>query len=92
MKTNTCLIECHYENDILIIDNIATPLEDRGKGYAKATLQYLINSNKGKQIELHAYPQDEFTNVFRLVDFYESFGFQVVAGSELSGFEMVLNN
>ena len=54
-------------------------------------MQRFIKICNGKTIELHAYPQDEQTNMEKLVAFYETFGFEVVCGSESMGYEMKLN-
>jgi ribosomal protein S18 acetylase RimI-like enzyme len=85
-------IQTYLENGNLVIENIFVPNELRGQGIAKKMMQELIENNKNIDIELHAYPQDEQTDINKLVEFYESFGFEIIGGSEDWGFEMILNN
>lgn len=91
MKTQKYSIQYSIENGIVILENIEVKNEYRGKGWGKKAMQRFIKMFKGKTIELHAYPQDEKTNIEKLVAFYESFGFEVVCGSESIGYEMKLN-
>lgn len=91
MKTvnNECTILFYEENGSIIIDNIEVTKESRNKGIATKAMQDFIVEYGDKQIELHAYPQDNDTDIFRLVEFYEKFGFVVECGSESCGFEMI---
>tara|TARA_R110000772_G_scaffold233800_2_gene345370 strand:- start:7318 stop:7584 length:267 start_codon:yes stop_codon:yes gene_type:complete len=84
-------IQTYKENGKIVIENIFVPKELRGQGIARKIMQELIENNKSVTIELHAYPQDEETELEKLVNFYESFGFQIECGDDFSGYEMILN-
>ena len=88
IKYQNCEIKYSREDDILVIDNIQVPQDKRNKGYAKRAMKKFINRYKNENIELHAYAQDEQTNTKKLVNFYESFGFDVVCGDDSNGYEM----
>ena len=64
-------IQTYKENGNIIIENIFVPKELRGKGIARKMMQELIENNKGVTIELHAYPQDEETELDKLVESIE---------------------
>jgi GNAT superfamily N-acetyltransferase len=81
-------ISSYEENGVVVLDYIHVEQQHRNKGIGTIAMMSFLSKNKGKKIELHAYPQDETTDVFKLVEFYEKFGFDVVCGSEDSGFEM----
>ena len=85
------IISNYAEENKIIIENIFVPVGLRGKGLAREAMIEFLGKNKGVAVELHAYPQEDGIDVFRLVEFYESLGFEVVCGSESVGFEMVKN-
>ncbi|HEY1046914.1 MAG TPA: GNAT family N-acetyltransferase, partial [Bacteroidia bacterium] len=76
------------ENGVVVLDMIEVNAESRCKGVASKLMTKFINKFNNREIELHAYPQDELTTIDRLVVFYEKFGFEVECGSESIGFEM----
>lgn len=91
MKTNKYTLSYHIENGVVILDNINVFPEYRGKGIATKAIQRFLNKFKNRKIELHAYPQDEQTNISMLVKLYESFGFIVDCGSDSIGYQMSIN-
>ena len=91
IQTQKYYIDYKIEDGIVILDMLQVKNEHRNKGIAIKAMQSFINKFKGRTIELHAYPQDNTTTLDKLVNFYEKFGFDVVCGSELSGYEMKIN-
>lgn len=91
MKTQKYTLTHHVEDGIVILDNIEVYSQYRGKGIAKKAMQRFLKKFNARKIELHAYPQDEQTDIFKLVDFYKSFGFSVDCGSPLIGYQMSIN-
>jgi ribosomal protein S18 acetylase RimI-like enzyme len=92
IKNKSYVINYHSENGVVILDMIEVDEKLRGKGIAKKAMERFLNMHKGKTIELHAYPQDDSTDLQRLVDLYTSFGFEIQCGSEGIGYEMSLKN
>jgi len=82
-------ISYYEDNGSIILEHIEVNPEHRGKGLARQAMQDFVNKFKNERIELHAYAQDEHTDTSKLVDFYRSFGFDVVSGDESFGYEMI---
>jgi ribosomal protein S18 acetylase RimI-like enzyme len=88
IKTKKYSIEYTIDGDMVVLDYLEVKKEFRGKGWGEKAMIRFIKKFMGWKIELHAYPQDYETSTERLVSFYKKFGFEVVIGSELSGYEM----
>ncbi len=88
IKTKKYSIDYTIDGDVVVLDNLEVKKEFRGKGLGKKAMIRFIIKFIGWKMELHAYAQDEETSTERLVSFYKKFGFEVVEGSELSGYEM----
>jgi hypothetical protein len=84
-----CTITYSVEESCIILDNIDVPVHARGNGQAKAAMTEFMSKFEGHRVELHAYPQDDETDVNRLVSFYERFGFKVATGDDEDGYEMI---
>jgi ribosomal protein S18 acetylase RimI-like enzyme len=87
-KTNKYTIDYDIEDDVIILNNIEVLQEYRNCGWGRKAMEKFMDEFGDRKIELHAYAQDETTDTNRLVEFYESFGFEVVTGCEEWGFEM----
>ena len=91
-KNKSCEIKYSIEDEnIIVIENIEVPLNQRGKGLAKQTLIKFLNKFSNYRIEGHAYPQDEFTNLDKLLNFYKSLGFEIGSGDDKYGWEIYKN-
>lgn len=88
ITTKKYSISYSIEDGIVILDNIKVESEYRGQGIGKKAMERFMKKFSGRDIELHAYAQDEQTDTIRLVEFYKKFGFEVVCGEESYGFEM----
>lgn len=69
-----------YENGELVIENITTPLQERGQGSATKLMNAVIQKAYDESIEKvtgYIYPQDNDTSLERLRDFYEKFGAEI---------------
>lgn len=88
LKTKKYKLVYSIEEGIVILDHLEVQKEFRGKGIANSAMKRFMKKFSGRNIELHAYGQDEITVTEKLVKFYEKFGFQIVCGDESFGYEM----
>lgn len=89
--TGKCTITYSRQEDEIVIDMIEVDSNNRRKGFARKAMLAFMKKNYGKIISLHAFGQDSSTYTNKLVEFYKSFGFDVVAGNNIFGFEMQNN-
>lgn len=89
MRFKNCEIKCTKENGVITIESIIVPKGKRGQGWARRAMTMLVKKYEGKKMDLHAYGQDDTTTTSKLVEFYKSFGFDVEAGDDSCGYEMV---
>lgn len=88
LKTQKYSVRYTIENGIVVLDDIEVKKPYRRSGYGKQAMQRFMDKFSGRKIELHAFALDQDTSTDKLVCFYEKFGFEVVEGSELTGYEM----
>ena len=89
MRFKNCEIKCSKENGVITIESIVVPKDKRGLGWARRAMTMLMKKYAEKDMDLHAYGQDDTTTTAGLVEFYKSFGFVVEAGDDSFGYEMV---
>jgi predicted GNAT family N-acyltransferase len=67
--------------EYVLISRVYVPEEKRGQGVARKimteALAEIAKEHPSKTIKIAAYPLEETTDLDRLVDFYESLGFEV---------------
>ena len=88
LKTKKYSVRYTIENNIVVLDDIEVQKQYRGQGYGKKAMQRFMDKFTGRKIELHAFALDQDTITEKLVLFYEKFGFEIVEGSERTGYEM----
>ena len=85
IKTKKYQIEWTVEAEgCVILDSMFVQDEHKGKGIATKMMQRFVDRFSHRDIELVAMPLDDDTDLERLVNFYERFGFEEDAdqGSE----------
>ncbi|MGD1336124.1 GNAT family N-acetyltransferase [Vibrio harveyi] len=92
MKSQTAFISWEYdiEEDAYIIAHFFVPVDERGQGKGRKMLQEAIaemrEEGKAKKIMLAANSAEEDPrdpiDLFDLVEFYESEGFDIIPGCE----------
>lgn len=87
-KSKNCEIIYSIEENIVIIDSINVKLKNRGKGFAKIALKNFLEKFNLMKIEGHAYPQDNKTNMEKLLEFYKNFGFKIGSRDNKYGWEI----
>lgn len=87
--------EIHFDEDgyevegdpYVLIEKLFVPAENRGNGIARRLLREAVAharaTHPGMAIRLVAEPLDASTDMARLVDFYESEGFDVIEAGEI---------
>lgn len=88
ISTKKYKVTYSIEDGVVILDNIEVNPSHRGQGVGTSAMHRFMKKFSGRNIELHAYAQDDTTDTNKLVTFYEKFGFSVVCGEESYGFEM----
>ncbi len=88
IKTKKYSLSYSIEDGIVCLNLISVIDSERGKGIGRKAMNRFMKKFEAKDIELHAYPQDEKTDLKKLLCFYESFGFRVTCGDDSFGFEM----
>ena len=77
IKTKKYEIEWTVEEDgIVILHSMFVHDQYKGKGIATKMMQRFVNRFSHRDIELVANPLDDDTDLERLVNFYERFGFE----------------
>jgi GNAT superfamily N-acetyltransferase len=91
IKTKKYTLDYTQSNGVILLDMIQVKENYRNKGIATKAIQRFLKMCKNKSIELHAYPQDTTTDMYRIIRFYSKFGFDIKCGNDITGYEMTLN-
>jgi hypothetical protein len=93
LNVGSTTIAYDITKNMVLIRNIDTPVEDRGRGQARAALKALCAEADRQKMAmiLVSYPQDESTKQDKLNAFYRSLGFYPFSKDPNGEFKLIRN-